>query len=345
MDAYKEFKELNKNDIKFRAFADDNFNIEQNARLFLLPKRKEEIKNAEDMEYMNNLYTLESNLKFINRNVDLIDLYPESNVANLIRAYKNDKRNRKLFGGDLIQWTDPEPNIHNNHHTFRNSIYRNIKKTIYGMELTGVKIDDKIFRTYLNSTEFEWYNNEYTIYANGRDKKEDEEENTLGNQLNDIVDAVYYNDKDMNTEKLKPGEFEWRGAFIGKDVAIDLAIKWERNQWASLAANDTTERWSGKVISGPIVLSSISKTFDAPQDFEAKNLLLRDYFKNKNTINFYDKYNEEHKINHFLRIYGKYQKLFKFIDEFKDDERYEKLFNDDEKYQELIHFIDEIKGN
>lgn len=66
---------------------------------------------------------------------------------------------------------------------------------------------------------------------------------------------------------LKP---EWQGTLVGKDVA-----------------NDTTARWSGKVVKGADVLAAVSKTYNSPTDVEAKKVILQKYFNEQNTTQFF----------------------------------------------------------
>lgn len=208
-----------------------------------------------------------------NRDINRITYtFDDSKIRDLMDNYeKMIKRNEKLLT-PIFQVKETEPNVNNNYHSFKRSLYSSIFNTSMTMDIVTIKNEDETYRAYLSSSTFKQYNNEYTIYSSARDKKEDEKEKIFDNNfLNSIINKVYNTHRDMNTE----------------NIYLDIAIKWERNNWSALEANDTTERWSGKVIKGEPVLAALSKTFYIPDDPETKKLLLHKYFNEENTIKFF----------------------------------------------------------
>ena len=201
-------------------------------------------------------------------------------------------RNEKLFK-DIIQWKDDLPNVHNDYHNFKRTIYFDIVDTIFNMEMNGVEKDNKIYSVYSGCGEFKWWNNEYTIYTNGRDSENDEKVCDLGEQLYTIVNIVY-NEKTKGMKDIgKPAELVWEGKLVGKELAIDIAIRWDRNVWKSTAHLPEQGKFRGRLVTHAEVYAAVfESTFSAIMEVNDMQGKLENFggkFLNKNKTTFMDK--------------------------------------------------------
>ncbi|KXN72325.1 hypothetical protein CONCODRAFT_16246 [Conidiobolus coronatus NRRL 28638] len=200
--------------------------------------------------------------------------------------------NIKLFE-NIMEWGGGNPNIHNDYFSFRRALYSSITDAVYSMEVRGVENGDDTYRVYAGTSPFKWFNNEYTVYANGRDPKKDEKEITMSDQISDIASAVYNNKRDKDS-KLKDGESEWEGTFVGKEAAVDVVIKWDRNVWVSTAHLPAQGKFRGRLVTHAEVYAAVYKSMmtaiNTGRDVKGSTkAALEEHFTGRNTLGFWDR--------------------------------------------------------
>lgn len=202
-------------------------------------------------------------------------------------------RNEKIFG-DIIQWneSDSTKRVYTDYHNFKRTLYSDIHWTIINMEMNAIEKDGETKSVYSGIGEFKWWNNEYTIYANGRDVEKDEKLNNLDDQMSKIADKVYNTHKGMN-DIGKPAEIIWTGKIVGKDVAIDLAIRWDRNVWQSTAHLPEQGKFRGRLVYHADVYAAVFEStmtaINTVNDMQSKLGKFGGKFFGKNKTSFMDK--------------------------------------------------------
>ncbi|KXN72321.1 hypothetical protein CONCODRAFT_4860 [Conidiobolus coronatus NRRL 28638] len=133
------------------------------------------------------------------------------------------ERNSEFFD-DIVNWNDPNPQIKNDKCEFRRELYSNIIDTVYSLDKSGLRYKNIVYDIYFAVREFKWYSKDYTIYANGRNKRKDEVGINFNQQLDIISHAVYH---DVKQPDISSDSFSWNGCLVGNEVAVDISIRWE----------------------------------------------------------------------------------------------------------------------
>jgi hypothetical protein len=222
----------------------------------------------------------------------------QSNIPKKLQQkihHPNLEKNKKHFG-DLVKWTGDESNIYSDYFRFRRELHMAIEYAVYSMETRGVENDKDIYSVFCGDNDFKWYNNEYTIYANGRDARKDEKESTLNDQFATIAKTVYDKKRSPDTV-LKEGETEWEGSFVGKELAVDISIKWEKNVWKSTSHLPEQGKFKGRIVAKAevyfIVFTSMMQAIKTASDLPGEGKTkLQEHFLGYNTQNFMDRYSD-----------------------------------------------------
>jgi hypothetical protein len=239
------------------------------------------------------------NRSLYNLDDEEVDKLEDIESSEILEKYESWKAKQIAFNNNIklfesiLKWDGGNPNIHNDYFRFRRALHASITEAVYNMEIRGVENGDDTYRVYAGTSEFKWYNNEYTVYAKRRDPKKDEKEINMSDQISDITSAIYNKKRSPDTV-LKEGETEWEGTLVGKEAAVDVAIKWDRNLWQSTAHLPTQGKFRGRLVTHAELYAAVygfmMTAINTGRDLKGSTkAALEDHFTERNTLGFWDR--------------------------------------------------------